>query len=141
MTKIATTTLSFKTELEELLNNADQSIINEFFNSEFLDEPNKWVLDEPNKWVLDEPNKWDSVEVNNFHVLLENSGITTTHEYNEGGEGQGEEYWSVYKFTKGTEELLVKFDGSYQSYNGCEFDSWFFVTPKLVQVTQYFKQK
>ena len=59
-----------------------------------------------------------------------------------GGEGQGEEYYSVWKFvSKDDEVAYVKFDGSYQSYCGSEFDDWFFVEPKQVEVTQYVKAK
>jgi hypothetical protein len=60
-----------------------------------------------------------------------------------GGEGQGEDYWHVYKFTdvETKESCLVKFDGSYYSYNGSSFDRWFFVEPREVVVTQFFEIK
>lgn len=60
---------------------------------------------------------------------------------NHGGEGEGEDFWSVYKFTDGTDEVFVQFDGWYQSYNGSTFNKFFFVTPKEVMVTQYFLDK
>lgn len=59
---------------------------------------------------------------------------------NYGGEGEGEVYWKVWKFTKGSEEVHVQFDGSYASYNGSTYDDWFFVEPREVTVTQYFKK-
>ena len=54
-----------------------------------------------------------------------------------GGEGQGEDYWSVYSFTNGTDVVYVKFNGWYASYSGSEFTEWFFVEPKKVEVVQY----
>jgi hypothetical protein len=54
-----------------------------------------------------------------------------------GGEGEGEDFYTVYKFTKGDEVIFVKFQGWYQSYNGSEMTDWAFVTPKQVMVTVY----
>lgn len=59
------------------------------------------------------------------------------YEDNFGGEGQGEDYWSVYSFTNGTDIVYVKFNGWYASYSGSEFTEWFFVEPKKVEVVQY----
>jgi hypothetical protein len=58
-----------------------------------------------------------------------------------GGEGEGEDYWSVYSFTKNGETVYVKFDGSYASYVGSEYDEWFFVEPEQVMVTQFHRIK
>jgi hypothetical protein len=58
---------------------------------------------------------------------------------NHGGEGEGDSYWSVYSFTDGDNVVYVQFDGWYASYNGSTYDEWFFVEPKEVLVTQYFK--
>jgi hypothetical protein len=54
-----------------------------------------------------------------------------------GGEGEGEDFYTVYKFTKGDETVFVKFQGWYQSYNGSEMTGWAFVTPKTVEVVIY----
>ena len=64
-------------------------------------------------------------------------GITITHVDNYGGENQGSEYWSVWKFTKGEEEVLVKFDGYYQSHYGTDFEEWNFVKTGQKMVTIY----
>ena len=56
-----------------------------------------------------------------------------------GGEGQGEDYWSVYKFTLDNEICWVKFNGWYSSYSGSEYSNFFFVEPKEVTVTKYFE--
>lgn len=66
-------------------------------------------------------------------------GLTLVDEDSYGGEGKGEEYWHVYSITNGTETVYVKFDGYYASYSGSEFQEWFFVEPKEVTVTQYFR--
>lgn len=63
--------------------------------------------------------------------------LEVTLEQRFGGEGQGEEYFSVYKFTDGESEEYVKFDGWYASYNGAEYEDWFFVKPKEVIQTVY----
>lgn len=54
-----------------------------------------------------------------------------------GGEGKGEEYWSVYKFTLDNEVCWIKFNGWYASYTGSEYTEFFFVEPKEVVVTRY----
>lgn len=54
-----------------------------------------------------------------------------------GGEGQGDLYWTVWKFTEGDESVLVKFSGWYASYSGAEYKDWFFVEPKQKVVTVY----
>jgi hypothetical protein len=56
-----------------------------------------------------------------------------------GGEGMGESYWGVWKISRQNDIAYVKFDGSYYSYQGSTFDSWFFVEPQQVLVTQYVK--
>lgn len=67
-------------------------------------------------------------------------GITVAHVDNYGGEDQGSEYWSVWKFTKDSEEVLVKFEGYYQSHYGTDFQEWNFVKPAQKMVTIYVKE-
>lgn len=54
-----------------------------------------------------------------------------------GGEGMGDRYWTVYKFSQGENVEYLKFDGWYQSYNGAEFSEYFWVKPKQVTVTKF----
>ena len=56
-----------------------------------------------------------------------------------GGEGDGEECWTVYKFKHNQldGEVFVKFDGSYQSYDGSTYDDFYIVTPVERMVTFY----
>jgi hypothetical protein len=54
-----------------------------------------------------------------------------------GGEGMGDNYYSVYSFTKDNETVYVKFQGWYESYVGAGFSEWFFVEPKEKTITVY----
>ena len=74
-------------------------------------------------------------------AILDTLGVKHKYEDSYGGEGQGEEYWSVYSFTRDSETVFVKFDGSYASYNGSEYDDYYFVEPKQMMVTVYEKIK
>ncbi len=112
--------MSLKQKVTDLLNEADSDIINEFFHSE-----------------LTESTRWDSDKVTDFRKKLSDEGISFEHIDNYGGEEMGREYWSVYKFFTDNESLYVQFDGWYQSYNGSEYEEWFFVEPRQVQVTQF----
>lgn len=80
-------------------------------------------------------------ELTKFKQALQAAGISYEEEAQHGGEGEGEDFWTVYSFTKAGEKVFVQFDGWYQSYNGSEYTEWFFVEPKEVVVTQYFKSK
>ncbi len=73
--------------------------------------------------------------------LFKEAGIIFKAEDSHGGEGQGEDYWSVYSFSKGDEKVFVKFDGSYQSYSGAEYDDFYFVEPQEKLITVYVKTK
>lgn len=77
-----------------------------------------------------EPNEWDSDEEKEFRAALAEAGVVCRYEDNYGGEGQGDDYWSVYSFARGDEKIYVQFNGWYASYNGAEFNEWFFVEPK-----------
>lgn len=105
------TTQSLKQKVAVILAESDSDVINQFFWSD---------ADEDNESFTEANVKFEHVD-------------------NHGGEGQGEDYWSVYKFTDGTDEVFVQFDGWYQSYSGCEFNKFFFVKPREVMVIQYFK--
>ena len=118
---------NFKNQVTELLKNADDDVLQQFFWGDIRDS-------------LEDTGEDGVTE---FLESLETSGISFEYCDNYGGEGQGDEYWRVYKFSnKGTCEFChVKFDGSYNSYDGSEYDDWFFVEPKQVTVTQYVKVK
>lgn len=54
-----------------------------------------------------------------------------------GGEGKGDDYWSVYEFTKNGVSVFVKFYGSYSSYVGSEYEDFCFVNPVTVTKIEY----
>lgn len=83
--------------------------------------------------------RWCEDVVTVFKAKLEYHEINFKYEDSFGGEDCGDDYWSVYSFSKGDEKVFVQFDGWYQSYNGSEYDEWFFVEPKEVTVTKYYK--
>lgn len=112
--------MSLKQKVTDLLNEADSDIINEFFHSE-----------------LTENTRWDSDEVTDFRKKLSDVGVRFEHVDNYGGEEMGREYWSVYAFHDEAHVVYVKFDGWYESYNGSEYEEWFFVEPRQVQVTEF----
>ena len=111
--------MSLKEVVKELLTAAGSCVKNQFFWSEAQQNDD---------------------ELEDFDKSLKEKGITYTHVDSYGGEGMGEEYWSVYSFNNDDELVYVKFDGYYASYNGADFSRWFFVEPKEVVVTQWFSQ-
>lgn len=119
-----TETNTLKQQVNQLLNNELAAFCADFFNSEFDFEISKYSTDEELAAI----------------ALLEMQQIKVVNVDSYGGEGEGEDYWSVYKFSRGTEDVYIKFDGSYQSYDGSTYDEWYFVTAKPVVVTQYFKE-
>lgn len=101
--------MSLKDDVAKMLDELDSSDINEFFYSEAGDHMEALAeADFDYEWV-------DSF----------------------GGEGQGDQYWSVYKFTRGDEVVYVEFYGWYASYSGAEFTEWFVVKPKEVTVIKW----
>ena len=116
--------MSLKKVVKELLTVAGDSICNEFFQGE-----------------AEINHVYQSRELEGFDSVVKAKGITYNRVDNYGGEGMGEEYWSVYSFNNDDELVYVKFDGYYASYNGADFSRWFFVDPKEVVVTQWFSQE
>ena len=57
-----------------------------------------------------------------------------------GGEGQGSDFYSVIHIRNPDnhdEQYYIKFQGWYASYNGAEYESWYFVEPKQKTITVY----
>ena len=116
----------FKNSVAVILAEASNDVMNNFFHSEG---------NELSKWTKEGDAVW------NFVTAAEEAGITYEHSDSYGGEGMGDEYWSVYKFTKGEDSVFVKFNGSYQSYNGADFDEYFFVKREEKVVTVFTRSK
>lgn len=84
-----------------------------------------------------EGSKWNGESENEILAKAKELGLAVEFVNNFGGEGRGDQYWSVYSFTDGDNVVYVKFNGWYQSYHGSEYTDWFFVQPKQVQVTKF----
>lgn len=56
-----------------------------------------------------------------------------------GGEGEGDQYWRVYKFVweDGVTEAYLKFYGCWASYDGSEYSDVDLVVPVQVMKTEY----
>lgn len=96
-----------KQELMYALENADSDVINSFFSAE-----------------LDHEDE----DFGDFPFRLEE---------NYGGEGDGEECYSVYSFDTSDGKIYIKFNGWYQSYHGSEFTEYFEVLPFQETITVY----
>lgn len=79
----------------------------------------------------------DEESVGAVAKALKDAGIEYECVEQEGGEGEGDQYYTVYKFTKDGEEQFVKFNGWYASYHGSEMNDYAFVVPKKVEVIVY----
>jgi hypothetical protein len=105
--------------------------------------PENFMFSEPK--YTDETIDFEEGAVNFAYTLESYKKVTVDNlgvfEYvdNYGGEGQGDSYWLVFKFTPaaGTEGRTFKIDGYYQSYDGGYYDELYEVFPKQVMVTQW----
>ena len=111
-----------KNQIEKLLNEAESGVKVCFFYSSTPASSDEDTYYEGMVW---------------FNQSCREAGIDYKYEDNFGGEGMGDEYWSVYSFFQGEEKVYVKFSGWYQSYNGAEYTDWFFVEPKQKTITVY----
>lgn len=74
---------------------------------------------------------------NRFTSVLDAKDITAESVDEYGGEDQGSDYWNVWKFTKGTEEVFVKFYGYYASHYGSEYQGLKIVNPTQKTIVVY----
>lgn len=121
--------LPLKHLVEQLLDYArdDYDTFSEFFRGDMQQNPSDWMLERRDSYK----------EYFQFLDFVCELGLTFEFEDRYGGEGQGDEYWSVYKFSRGDEVVYVKFDGWYASYNGSEFNEWYFVEPQEKVITVF----
>jgi len=122
--------MTTKKTLKKFLNENLKGLETDFMRTEISDS----TKDDPFRWIDDEEAAAQFQKNAPKDIYWQ---CVDQH----GGEGEGEDYYSVYEFgIKDTEEkVFVKFQGWYQSYNGYEFNEWFFVEPKEVVVTEYVK--
>ena len=76
-------------------------------------------------------------ELADLNFALYHANINVEYVDSYGGEGMGDEYWTVYKFTRDDETQYLKFDGWYRSYVGTEFNERRWVKPVEVLVTKF----
>ena len=113
---------NLKNTVETLLKEGGSSLQSQFFYSYVTDN-----------------SDYDEEETKEFKAKAARLNISFKHEDNFGGEGMGDDYWSVYSFSKGSEKVYVKFQGWYASYNGADYNHYFFVEPKEVTRVEFFK--
>ena len=106
---------------------------------EFSDDDNSITIVMFESNYPEKGSKWTGDFENVVLAKADELGITVDFVDNFGGEGQGDDYWSVYSFTDGDNVVYVQFDGWYASYNGSDYSEWFFVESKEVVVTQFLK--
>lgn len=82
-----------------------------------------------------------SIEYLNEVSGLENWNITEVADVEHyGGEGCGDEYYTIVRFTREDGEVaFINFWGYYSSYDGSNYDDCHAVRPQRVEVTQYFR--
>lgn len=88
---------------------------------------NDFFFEEVDYWDDFKPEGWDHMNIS--FEFVEHYG----------GEDQGSDYWTVYKFTDNNtgEEVYIKFDGWYASYEGATYENCFVVQPKEKTVVVY----
>ena len=123
MTKKSLT--KFQSQVQNLLNEFSEAN-RQFFNYEVGDS-----LEVDDKW-------FDGDKLEALSNLRTNSLNWVQIKSHGGGEGDGEECWSVYKFYNSEDDVAyIKFDGYYQSYNGSEYQQFYVVEPVDRVVTFY----
>lgn len=70
-------------------------------------------------------------------AALTAAGISYENVDHHGGEGEGDNYYSVYSFDRNGEKALIQFQGWYASYVGSEYENMFEVIPEEKTVTVY----
>ena len=123
----STSAQSLKDAVSQILNNATSDVINHCFFQEYSLEPYNGKF-----YYRGQEDTYDALQGGGINVKLKDGY---------GGEGKGDEYWTIYEFSNGNESVYVQFDGWYASYDGSEFDEWFFVEPKEVKVVKFSRCK
>jgi len=82
---------------------------------------------------------WDdsTVTVTNYDHVTFTEGTTTECVENFGGEGQGNNFYAVWKWTSGDSVVYTDFNGWYASHYGHEYEDWSFVEPQQKTITVY----
>jgi hypothetical protein len=89
------------------------------------------LVNELREAIASSVNDWSSAASEMFHgdvpgdyyeimPKLKALGFEFFEEDHHGGEGQGDQYWSVIKITRGDQVAFIKFEGWYASFAGAE---------------------
>jgi hypothetical protein len=71
-------------------------------------------------------SEYGDEDIADFKEALAELGVKKVKfEDSYGGEGCGDDFWTVYSFSDGKETVLIKFDGYYGSYSGSDFHEMF----------------
>jgi hypothetical protein len=125
MTKNTQTLTKFQSEVNDLLNQFSEA------NKQFFRYEVGHSNEVDDKW-------FDGDELEALSNLRTNGLNWSKVKSHGGGEGDGEECWTVYKFYDDSgDEAYVKFDGYYQSYSGSDYIEFFIVEPAQRMVTFY----
>lgn len=119
--------MSLYENIQDIFNSNEEDrerLITSFFDAEYNRERIQ-------RWYSNE-EVWDK-----FHEKIDELNLIINLSDQRGGEGQGEEYWSVYEFSSPEETVYIKFNGYYQSYEGATFTEFFEVFPKQKTITVY----
>jgi len=85
----------------------------------------------------EEPSKYDSDETVEFKENLKTKSISVELVDEHGGEDEGAYFWSVYSFSTDEGDVLIKFEGSYYSYEGSTYERFYEVERVEKFVTVY----
>ncbi len=86
----------------------------------------------------DRADFYDEVEYGDIELTIDGQTVTAKNEEQYGGEGQGDEYWIVFRVA----DQLFEKDGYWQSWEGGEYDGDLYeVEPYEVTVTKYRAKK
>ena len=75
------------------------------------------------------------VEDRQHFIFSDGTHVVCVDRY--GGEGEGDRYDATWKWTNGENVVYTKFSGWYQSFDGSEYEEWYFVEPKQKTITEY----
>lgn len=90
-------------------------------------------------------NRFDDISISDFayeeYDFIKFLDWTITWEDHYGGEGQGSEYWVVFKITGPDTEKYIYLPGYYESYEGAEFfTNEMYEVVKSQKTVDYWKQ-
>ena len=112
---------NLKAKLTEIIGFEYSGMVSMFFHEEWSEESRDWEEDE---------TKEEKQQLADLSIK-----VTCVDSY--GGEEQGRDFYTVYKFATQDEVVYIKFQGWYASYVGSEFEEWKFVEPVEKMITVY----